>query len=50
MHDDITAAFRTLIAEGIIDPQDFGTFFGLGIPSDIGAMIGDAKPQRHLCG
>lgn len=50
MHDDITAAFRALITDGIIDPDDFGVFLGLGIPPDIGAMIGDARAVRHLCG
>lgn len=50
MHDDITAAFRSLITDGIIDPADFGVFFGMGIAPNIAAMIGGAKPARHLCG
>jgi hypothetical protein len=50
MHDDITTAFRSLISDGIVDPADFGVFFGLGIAPDIAAMIGDAKAKRHLCG
>jgi hypothetical protein len=50
MHDDITAAFRSLITDGIIDPAEFGVFFGMGIAPNIGAMIGDAHPARHLCG
>jgi hypothetical protein len=49
MDEKITAAFRALIADGIIDPDDFGVFFGLGIPPDIGKLIGDARPVRHLC-
>ena len=49
MHDDITAAFRSLIADGIVDPADFAVFLGMGIPSDIAAMIGDARPLRRLC-
>lgn len=50
MHDDITAVFRGLIKDGIIDPAEFGAFFGMGIAPDIAAMIGGAKPIRHLCG
>jgi hypothetical protein len=49
MHEQIIAAFRALISDGIIDPDDFGVFFGLGIPPDIGAMIGDTRPVRSLC-
>jgi hypothetical protein len=49
MHEEIVAAFQALIADGIIDPDDFGVFFGLGIPPDIAAMIGDARAVRHLC-
>jgi hypothetical protein len=50
MHEDITAAFRTLIADGIIDPADFGKFLGMGIPTDIRSMIGGVRPLRELCG
>jgi hypothetical protein len=50
MHDDITGAFRSLITDGIIDPADFGVFFGMGIAPNIAAMIGNARPARHLCG
>jgi hypothetical protein len=49
MHDEITLAFRSLIADGIVDPADFAAFLGMGIPSDIAAMIGDARPLRRLC-
>lgn len=50
MHEDIVAAFRRLIADGIIDPDAFGVFFGLGIPPDIAKLIGEARPIRDLCG
>jgi hypothetical protein len=50
MHAEIVAAFRRLIADGIIDPHDFGVFFGLGIPPDIAEMIGGARAERSLCG
>jgi hypothetical protein len=50
MHEDITAAFRSLIEDGIVDTADFAAFLGMGIPSDIGAMIGGARPKRQLCG
>ena len=49
LHDEITEAFRTLIADGIIKPDAFGVFFGLGIPPDIAAMIGDAERVRNVC-
>ncbi len=49
MHQDIVTAFRARIEDGIIAPDDFGKFFGLGIPPDIGAMIGDAHAVRHVC-
>jgi hypothetical protein len=50
MHDDIVAAIRSLIRDGIIEPADFGKFLGFGIPREIRAMIGNASPQRDLCG
>jgi hypothetical protein len=49
MHDDIVAAFRSLIADGIISPDDFSAFFGFGIPTEIRKMIGDARPLRERC-
>jgi len=49
MHEEILGAFRVLIADGIVDPDDFGVFLGLGIPSDIEKMIGDARRVRRLC-
>lgn len=50
MDEKITDAFRALIADGIIDPDVFGKFFGLGIPPEIAARIGDARAVRQLCG
>jgi hypothetical protein len=50
MEEKITAAFRSLIRDGIIDPDEFGKFFGLGIPPEIAARIGDAQPIRDRCG
>jgi hypothetical protein len=50
MHGEIVAAFRRLIADGIIKADYFGVFFGLGIPPDIAKLIGDARQQRRLCG
>jgi hypothetical protein len=49
MHDDIVAAFRLLIADGIISSDDFSVFFGFGIPTEIRKMIGDARPLRDRC-
>ncbi len=50
MHEDIAAAFRSLVSDGIISRDDFGVFFGFGIPPDIRAMLGDARAVRNLCG
>lgn len=50
MHDDIVAALRSLIRDGIIEPADFGKFLGFGIPYEIRAMIGNASQQRDVCG
>jgi len=49
MHDDIVAAFRSLLADGIISSDDFSAFFGFGIPIEIARMIGDARPLRDRC-
>lgn len=50
MHEDITTALRYLVTSGIIARDDFGNFFGLGIPPDVGAMLGDARPTHNACG
>lgn len=50
MHEEITEAFRRRIEDGILAPDDFGKFLGLGIPSEIKAMIGRARPIRDVCG
>jgi hypothetical protein len=50
MHEDIVASFRSLIADGIILPDYFAKFLGLGIPTEIGKMIGGVEPIRDLCG
>jgi hypothetical protein len=49
MHEDIVAAFRSLIVDGIISPAEFSAFFGFGIPTEIRKMIGDAQPLRERC-
>ncbi len=50
MHAAIVTAFRSLITNGIIDSDDFGIFFGLGIPPEVAALIGDAKRVKRVCG
>jgi hypothetical protein len=50
IHDDIVASFRSLVANGIILPEHFAKFLGLGIPTEIGKMIGGVTPVRKLCG
>jgi hypothetical protein len=49
MHDDIVAALRSLVADGIISADDFSVFFGFGIPTEVRKMIGDARPLRQRC-
>jgi hypothetical protein len=49
MHEEIVAAFRKLIADGIIRPDAFGVFLGVGIPPDIENMIGGARPTKQAC-
>ncbi len=50
LDEEIVAALRGLVADGIVDPDAFGVFFGLGIPPDIARMIGGARPLRDRCG
>lgn len=50
MNGEIVTAVRVLVADGIIAPEDFGVFFGFGIPPDIRAILGDGKAERHVCG
>jgi hypothetical protein len=50
VHEDIVASFRSLIADGIILPGHFAKFLGLGIPTEIGKMIGGTTPVRNRCG
>ena len=50
VHEDIVASFRSLVADGIILPEHFAKFLGLGIPTDIGKMIGGVTPVRNRCG
>lgn len=49
-HAEIVAAFQALIKDGIISRDDFGVVLGFGIPSDIKAMMGEARPLRERCG
>ena len=50
MHEDIVASFRSLVADGIILPEHFAKFLGLGIPTEISKMIGGVEPVRNRCG
>lgn len=50
MHEDIVASLRSLVADGIILPEHFAKFLGLGIPTEIGRMIGGVTPVRNRCG
>jgi len=49
LHEEITAALRARIVDGIVEPEDFGKVLGFGIPSGVKQMIGDTKPVRQLC-
>lgn len=49
MHEEIIDAFRRRIGDGVVKAEAFGKFLGLGIPPEIKAMIGDARPLRDIC-
>lgn len=49
-HEEIVVAIRALVTEGILKPDEFSVFFGFGISPDIGAILGNAKPVRNVCG
>jgi len=50
MHEEIVAALRALVANGILAKDEFGKFFGLGVPPDIAKMLGDGPALRQVCG
>lgn len=50
MHEEIVTSLRSLVADGIILPEHFAKFLGLGIPTEIGKMIGGVDPVRNRCG
>ncbi len=45
MNEEIAAALRALVADGIVEKADFGNFLGLGVPPDIAKLLGDG-PAR----
>jgi hypothetical protein len=50
LDEEIKAALQALAADGIISAEDFGVIFGLGVPPDVDAIIGDVLPLRQACG
>jgi hypothetical protein len=50
MHEEITAALRALVADGILEKREFAKFLGYGVPPNINALLGDGKAVRHVCG
>ncbi len=50
MQEEITAALRALVADGILEKADFGKFFGIGVPPDISELLGDGPAVRNVCG
>jgi hypothetical protein len=48
-HEEITAALRALVTDGILAPEEFAVFLGYGIPTDIRALLGDARALRKAC-
>jgi hypothetical protein len=50
MNEEIVAALRALVADGIVEKADFGKFLGLAVPPDIAKLLGDGPALRHVCG
>ncbi len=50
MHEEIVAALRALVADGILAKDEFGKLFGMGVPPDIAKMLGDRPALRQVCG
>jgi hypothetical protein len=50
MNEEIVAALRALVADGILEKADFGKVLGLGVPPDIANLLGDGPAVRHICG
>ncbi len=51
LHDKkITAALQALARDGIVAPDDFAAFMGMGIPKAVTRMFGGVEAERHVCG
>ncbi len=50
MNEEIVAALRVLVSDGILKKEEFGEFFGLGVPPDIANMLGGGPAIRQVCG
>ena len=50
LHAEIAEALRALVADGILSSGDFGVFFGMGVPPDVAALLGDRRAVRRVCG
>ncbi len=51
LHDKkITAALQSLGRDGIVAPDDFASFMGMGIPKAVTRMFGGVEAERHVCG
>jgi hypothetical protein len=50
MHEEIATTIRALVRDGIVSLDDFGVFFGMGVPPEISALLGNGRAERHVCG
>ena len=51
LHDErVVAALQSLARDGIVVPEDFAQFMGMGIPKAVTRMFGDVEAERHVCG
>lgn len=49
-HDKkVTTALQALTRDGIVSPDDFAAFLGMGVPKRIKTMLGGVTVEQHVC-
>ncbi len=48
-HKKVVSAIRDLVRDGVVTQGDFGTFMGMGVPSEIKEMLKGIKAERNIC-
>jgi hypothetical protein len=49
-HEKVAAAVQSLARDGIVAPDDFAAFMGMGIPKTVTSMFDGVEAERHVCG